>query len=145
MQRSVAEEDAVTGLEPVADGRTQEHAEGREAGNPGGIGLTFPRAFTVPGANVFDEVAWEKRSAVITNEQGEAVFEQRDVEIPSFWSQQATNIVVSKYFRGQVGTPDREQSVRAAHRPGGARRSPAGRASRSTSPTRPRWRPSATT
>ena len=51
-------------------------------------------------------------SAVIGNERGEVVFEQRDVEIPKSWSQQATNIVVSKYFRGQIGTPERERSVK---------------------------------
>ena len=60
----------------------------------------------------FDEIEWEMRSAVIGNEKGELVFEQRDVEIPRFWSQQATNIVVSKYFRGQIGTPEREKSVK---------------------------------
>jgi ribonucleoside-diphosphate reductase alpha chain len=60
----------------------------------------------------FDEVEWELRSAVITNEKGETVFEQRDVEIPKSWSQLATNIVVSKYFRGQIGTPERERSVK---------------------------------
>ena len=49
---------------------------------------------------------------LIGNERGELVFEQRDVEIPKFWSQQATNIVVSKYFRGQIGTPEREHSVK---------------------------------
>ncbi|MGH9254185.1 MAG: vitamin B12-dependent ribonucleotide reductase [Vicinamibacterales bacterium] len=75
-------------------------------------GLEFPRYFTLPGIDPFDEVEWEIRSAVIGNEQGKVVFEQRDVEFPRFWSQQATNIVVSKYFRGQLGTPDRERSVR---------------------------------
>ena len=75
-------------------------------------GLEFPRFFTLPGVDPFDEVTWEQRSAVIGNERGEVVFEQRDVEIPSFWSQQATNIVVSKYFRGQIGTPERESSVK---------------------------------
>jgi ribonucleoside-diphosphate reductase alpha chain len=75
-------------------------------------GLTFPRFFTEAGVDPFDEVAWENRTAAIGNERGEMVFEQRDVEIPSFWSQQATNIVVSKYFRGQIGTPERERSVR---------------------------------
>ena len=64
------------------------------------------------GIDPFDEVEWEIRSAVIGNEKGEVVFEQRDVEIPKFWSQQATNIVVSKYFRGQIGTPERERSVK---------------------------------
>ena len=66
----------------------------------------------MPGVDPFDEVTWEQRSAVIGNERGEVVFEQRDVEIPSFWSQQATNIVVSKYFRGQIGAPERENSVK---------------------------------
>jgi ribonucleoside-diphosphate reductase alpha chain len=75
-------------------------------------GLEFPRYFTRPAVDPFDEVEWEVRSAVIGNEQGKVVFEQRDVEFPRAWSQQATNIVVSKYFRGQLGTPDRERSVK---------------------------------
>jgi ribonucleoside-diphosphate reductase alpha chain len=75
-------------------------------------GLTFPRFFTEAGVDPFDEVEWELRAAVIGNERGEVVFEQRDVEIPKTWSQQATNIVVSKYFRGQIGTPERERSVK---------------------------------
>ena len=75
-------------------------------------GLTFPRFFTDAGLDPFDEIEWELRSAVIGNERGEVVFEQRDVEIPKLWSQQATNIVVSKYFRGQMDSPDRERSVK---------------------------------
>src|SRR4051812_34691094 len=75
-------------------------------------GLTFARFFTEPGVDPFDEVEWELRAALIGNERGELVFEQRDVEIPKFWSQQATNIVVSKYFRGQIGSPEREHSVK---------------------------------
>ncbi len=75
-------------------------------------GLTFARFFTEAGVDPFDEVEWERRDAVIGNERGEVVFEQRGVELPKPWSQQATNIVVSKYFRGQIGTPDREWSVR---------------------------------
>ena len=78
----------------------------------GAPGLTFPRVFSHEGTDPFDEIEWEQRSAVIANERGEAVFEQHDVEIPSSWSQQATNIVVSKYFRGQLGTPEREHSVK---------------------------------
>ncbi len=81
----------------------------RKAAAPG---LAFPRFFTEAGVDPFDEVEWELRSAVIGSERGEVVFEQRDVEIPKFWSQQATNIVVSKYFRGQIGTPERERSVK---------------------------------
>ncbi|HXT69588.1 MAG TPA: vitamin B12-dependent ribonucleotide reductase [Vicinamibacterales bacterium] len=75
-------------------------------------GLEFERYFTQDGVDPFDEIGWELRSAVIGNERGEVVFEQRDVEFPKFWSQQATNIVVSKYFRGQIGMPERERSVK---------------------------------
>src|SRR4030095_9148922 len=75
-------------------------------------GLTFARFFTEAGVDPFDEVEWELRAALIGNERGELVFEQRDVEMPKAWSQQATNIVVSKYFRGPLGTPQRERSVR---------------------------------
>ena len=75
-------------------------------------GLEYARVFTQAGRDPYDEIEWDRRDAVIANERGEAVFEQRGVEVPRFWSQQATNIVVSKYFRGAVGTPDREWSVR---------------------------------
>ena len=75
-------------------------------------GLEFERYFSREGIDPFDEVEWEIRSAIIGNEKGENVFEQRDVEIPKAWSQTATNIVVSKYFRGQLGTPERERSVK---------------------------------
>jgi ribonucleoside-diphosphate reductase alpha chain len=75
-------------------------------------GLDWVRYFSREGIDPFDEIEWELRSAVIANEKGELVFEQRDVEIPKFWSQQATNIVVSKYFRGQIGSADRERSVK---------------------------------
>jgi ribonucleoside-diphosphate reductase alpha chain len=77
---------------------------------PGGI--TVDRVFTKLGVDVFDTCEWEMRSAVITSERGEIVFEQKDVEMPKFWSQMATNVVVSKYFRGHLGTPERESSVR---------------------------------
>jgi ribonucleoside-diphosphate reductase alpha chain len=76
------------------------------------LGLSIPRFFTQAGDEPFDQVEWELRSARITNEQGETVFEQSDVEIPKRWSQLATNVVVSKYFRGHIGTPDRERSVK---------------------------------
>ena len=75
-------------------------------------GMPWRRYFTKPGVGAFDEVEWETRAASITNEKGEVVFEQRDVEIPRGWSQVATNVVVSKYFRGVLGTPDRERSVK---------------------------------
>jgi ribonucleoside-diphosphate reductase alpha chain len=76
------------------------------------LGLPVPRRFTSAGVHPFDEIDWEIRSAQITNERGELVFEQTDVEVPKFWSQMATNIVVSKYFRGTIGTQERENSVR---------------------------------
>jgi ribonucleoside-diphosphate reductase alpha chain len=76
------------------------------------IGLEYARVFSREGVDPFDEIEWDLRSAIIGNEKGDVVFEQRDVEIPKFWSQQATNIVVSKYFRGTIGTPDRERSVK---------------------------------
>jgi ribonucleoside-diphosphate reductase alpha chain len=93
----------------AVEGRAKKSAETTGTSVPG---LEFPRYFTLPGVDPFDEIEWEIRSAVIGNEKGKVVFEQRDVEIPSFWSQQATNIVVSKYFRGQMGSPDRERSVK---------------------------------
>ncbi len=75
-------------------------------------GIRFERRYTTPGVHPFDTVEWETRDAVITNEKGETVFEQRGVEIPKLWSQTATNVVVSKYFRGQLGSRERERSVR---------------------------------
>jgi ribonucleoside-diphosphate reductase alpha chain len=78
----------------------------------GAPGLTIERRFTVAGVDVYSTVEWEMRNAVITNERGEKVFEQTNVEIPSTWTQLATNVVVSKYFRGHIGTPQRERSVR---------------------------------
>ncbi len=75
-------------------------------------GIEIGRFFTRPGVDVYDTTEWEMRSAAITSESGGIVFEQKDVEMPKFWSQMATNVVVSKYFRGHVGTPDRETSVR---------------------------------
>jgi ribonucleoside-diphosphate reductase alpha chain len=76
-------------------------------------GLTFSRYFTSEGVHPFDQVEWEIRDAVIPNyKEGGNAFEQRDVEFPVTWSQNATNIVAQKYFRGTLGTPQRETSVR---------------------------------
>ncbi len=77
-----------------------------------GGGIHVERRFTHEGVHPFDEVTWETRTAAIGNEKGESVFEQKDCEIPTFWSQMATNVVVSKYFRGKLGTPGRETSVK---------------------------------
>jgi len=90
-----------------------QHVLGRTFGPSSSVvGLEFERYFTKDGVDPFDEIDWELRSALIANERGELVFEQRDVEFPKFWSQQATNIVVSKYFRGLIGSPERERSVK---------------------------------
>ena len=83
---------------------------GDEAGEA--RGLSFERYYTTPGVDPFDAVEWETRDAVIGNEKGDTIFEQRGVEVPKHWSQTATNVVVSKYFRGHLGTPERETSVR---------------------------------
>ena len=74
-------------------------------------GLRFERQFTRDGVHPYDEIMWELRDAVIPGEGGN-VFEQKDVEVPAFWSMTATNVVASKYFRGKLGTPARETSVR---------------------------------
>ena len=81
-------------------------------------GLTFTRYFTAEGRHPYDDVEWEIRDAVIPNyKEGGNAFEQRDVEIPEAWSQNATNIVAQKYFRGSPGTPERESLGQADDRP----------------------------
>jgi ribonucleoside-diphosphate reductase alpha chain len=75
-------------------------------------GLTIERRFTRPGVDPYDTVEWDHREATITNEHGKVVFEQKDLEFPKSWSALATNVVASKYFRGTLGTPERERSVR---------------------------------
>ena len=75
-------------------------------------GLKVQRYFTTPGVDPADEIAWEYRSASINGEDGKAVFEQKNIEVPKSWSMLATNVVASKYFRGTQGTPERESSVR---------------------------------
>src|SRR5881409_693432 len=72
----------------------------------------YQRSYTKPGVHPYDAVKWEIRDAVITDHKGQTIFEQKNVEVPSFWSQTATNIVASKYFRGRLGTPGREGSVK---------------------------------
>ena len=72
----------------------------------GATGLSIERKFTTAGQDPFDTVEWELRTASVGN------FEQTDVEFPTTWSQNATNIVAQKYFRGRIGTPERESSVK---------------------------------
>ncbi|QDE82607.1 vitamin B12-dependent ribonucleotide reductase [Myxococcus xanthus] len=89
----------------------KERRGGRKA-RVAATGLTVERFFTTPGVDPADELAWEYRSASITGEDGKAVFEQKNIEVPKSWSMLATNVVASKYFRGTPGTPERETSVR---------------------------------
>ncbi|PYS55763.1 MAG: vitamin B12-dependent ribonucleotide reductase [Acidobacteria bacterium] len=89
----------------------------RKAGGTGSpaktqTGLEFRRYFTREGISPFDLVEWEYRTAAITSESGEVIFEQKNVEVPKSWSMMATNIVASKYFHGTLGTAERETSVR---------------------------------
>jgi ribonucleoside-diphosphate reductase alpha chain len=92
--------------------RTLAGPYGASFSGEGTKGLTFERRWTTPGVHPYDEITWETRTASIGNESGKLVFEQKDVEVPEFWSQLATNVVVSKYFRGHVGTDERETSVK---------------------------------
>src|SRR5436305_10651935 len=76
-------------------------------------GLRLERVYTTPGLHPYDAVTWERRDVVMTNwRDGSINFEQRGVEFPDFWSVNATNIVTTKYFRGAVGSPQRESSLR---------------------------------
>jgi len=75
-------------------------------------GLTFQRVFSTTGINPFDQVEWEKRKASITDDKGKVIFEQKDIEIPKFWSMLATNVVASKYFYGDPNKSEREYSIR---------------------------------
>src|SRR5215475_6239125 len=75
-------------------------------------GLTIRRVYSDPSISPYEAIEWELRTAAITSEKGETIFEQKNVEVPRSWSQTATNIVAQKYFHGRVGTPERESSVR---------------------------------
>jgi ribonucleoside-diphosphate reductase alpha chain len=83
---------------------------GQERGRQPGQGPELGPPVHAPRVHPYDEIEWEYRTAAISSETGKTVFEQKDVEVPKAWSQLATNVVVSKYFRGHVGTP----SARAA-------------------------------
>ncbi len=98
--------------EPVARVEAKSREELSLAAPVARSGLTIARRFVPPGTDPYDTVEWEVRTASISGESGEVVFEQRDVEVPKQWSQLATNVVVSKYFRGPLDTPARERSVR---------------------------------
>ncbi|MEV4616425.1 vitamin B12-dependent ribonucleotide reductase [Kitasatospora sp. NPDC049258] len=94
-----------------ARGSKSERTKG--AGKAAKAGLRIERIYTTPGVHPYDEVSWERRDVVMTNwRDGSINFEQRGVEFPDFWSVNAVNIVTSKYFRGAVGSPQREWSLK---------------------------------
>jgi ribonucleoside-diphosphate reductase alpha chain len=80
---------------------------------PERLSIGIKRHFTTPGVHPYDQVVWERRDARISNwKDGSVAFEQLDVEFPASWSLNATNIVAQKYFRGTLGTPERESSLK---------------------------------
>ncbi len=98
---------ARTHVRVVGSGKTARRHRAREP-----EGVSVPRYFTSAGSDPFDAIEWVRCDAKISGERGEVVFEQTDVEVPASWSQLATNVVASKYFRGHIGTPERESSVK---------------------------------
>src|SRR3977135_3766971 len=90
------------GASPKTNGSQAKQVKGHRSG----------RHFTPPGSHAYDLVEWERRTAAITGEKGQVIFEQKDVEVPRSWSQLAINVVAQKYFRGGPDSPEREISVR---------------------------------
>jgi len=123
MARHAAPTTPATSGTDTAAGNGNGHAKGKAAKATGyrqlqpgeertWRGIEVERRYTRAGVHPYDTVDWETREALITNEHGEPVFEQKDLEIPKSWSQLATQVVASKYFRGTLGTPERERSVK---------------------------------
>ena len=98
------------------DGDGERRVDPQGEGGPGSQAaskLTIGRIHTTPGVHPYDQVTWERRDVVMTNwRDGSVNFEQRGVEFPDFWSVNAANIVTTKYFRGAVGSPQREWSLK---------------------------------
>ncbi len=96
--------------------RRRRAAAGSRRSSPGKTApkesLHIERVFSDSKVAPFDQIAWEKRTAEITDDSGKVIFKQENVEIPKFWSILATKVVVSKYFYGELNTPERETSVR---------------------------------
>src|SRR6516225_4420968 len=84
----------------------------RRAEAPAHKTLTIERVFSQANIDPFDQVEWERRTAEITDDAGKVIFKQENVQVPKSWSLLATKVVVSKYFYGEQGTPERETSVR---------------------------------
>ena len=112
MAQSVKPEKDTMPTSPSSSPRGKRNSSILTAG-PQGVSVT--RKNTTEGVDPLSEEAgirWESRTASITDGSGKAIFKQDDLEAPVFWSQTATNIVANKYFRGTIGTPERERSVR---------------------------------
>ncbi|UCE50513.1 MAG: hypothetical protein JSW47_10190, partial [Phycisphaerales bacterium] len=76
------------------------------------MGLKIEQFFSTPGVHPVDQLEWALRSARIAGDDGQAIFEQDDIEVPTSWSQLATKVVASKYFYGDIGSGQRENSVK---------------------------------
>jgi ribonucleoside-diphosphate reductase alpha chain len=101
------------GVGESASARAGKSSRSGKQSGAGRRGLPVRRVYTTEGVHPYDEVSWEQRDVVMTNwRDGTVNFEQRGVEFPDFWSVNATNIVASKYFRGAVGSPQREHSLK---------------------------------
>ncbi len=96
----------------AADLATGARKNGNHKNGTAKPGLRFRRYFTPEESHAYDLIEWERRTAAITGEKGQLIFEQKEVEVPRSWSQLAINVVAQKYFRGGAGTPERETSVR---------------------------------
>jgi len=94
---------------PFMDKETQPETA---ADAPQSGGLKIERFFSIPGVHPFEQLEWETRSARITDDSGQVIFEQDDIEVPSSWSQLATKVVASKYFYGDIDSGQRERSVK---------------------------------
>src|SRR3954467_15108516 len=94
----------------TVDERRTTSPEARTA--QGRLGMVVPRVFSAEGVSPYDQVDWDLRTAEIKDERGRLIFQQVNCEIPRGWSQLATNVVASKYFYGEINTPERETSVR---------------------------------
>ena len=97
----------------TVSGATTRKGKAAQAAQPGRNRLSMRRIHTTPGVHPYDQVTWERRDVVMTNwRDGSINFEQPGVEFPDFWSVNAANIVTTKYFRGAVGSPQREWSLK---------------------------------
>src|SRR5712691_11840774 len=97
----------------TVSGATTRKGKATQAAQPGRNRLSIQRIHTTPGVHPYDQVTWERRDVVMTNwRDGSINFEQHGVEYPDFWSVNAANIVTTKYFRGAVGSPQREWSLK---------------------------------